>query len=141
VYRAREAEERYAATQKLRDALNALLEEAQSADEKYAHIEQAEKDKVIAAVKDAEQWLGDGLAKIESSPKFTDPAITCKQMEDRIFSLRIICRPILDKPKPKPVPVEEKKEEKPEEKKEETSEGSTEAAPEEKEGEKMDVEE
>jgi len=106
------------------DALNktvtSFLADGSSADEKFAHIEQAEKDKVLAECKVVQQWLADKIAAQDKLAKHVDAVLLTAEIIKKATELTNFAKPILNKPKPKPPPKEEKKEEekKPEEPKE-----------------------
>jgi len=103
------------------DALNktvtSFLADASSPDEKYAHIEQAEKAKVLAECASVQQWLADKVAAQSKLAKHADAVLLTADIIKKATELTNFGKPILSKPKPKPPPKEEKKEEekKPEE--------------------------
>jgi heat shock protein 4 len=89
-------------------------------DEKYAHIEAAQRDKVKAACSAADKWLSDALSKQQGRAKDVDPAVTCAEMQAKLTALRKESSAIMDKPKPKPkTPPKPKEEAKKDGKKEE----------------------
>lgn len=132
--------------------------------EEFAHLTDQEKQKVLKSVESAALWLKEKLSKQAGMPLDADPAVKCSEIQAKREEVDKICRPIVEKPKPKPK-VEDKKteEKKGEEKKaagapeasqngkgngsagkEETNpeaanEASTKGAPEANEEEKMDV--
>lgn len=70
--------------------------------EDYAHIAQAEKDKVLKCVEDAALWLKAETAKQESLPKDVDPVLKCSTIQTRREEVDKVCSPIEKTPKPKP---------------------------------------
>jgi len=79
-------------------------------DEKYAHIPDDERKKLVAECAAVDQWLASNLSKQESTPISDPPVITCEQIKQKRISLEGFASPIINKPKPKP-PEPEKKEE------------------------------
>lgn len=75
VVRKREAEERPEALRALVDAISHWQTEATSTDDKYSHIEKADKDKILADVAAARDWLVQQRAKQDSLPKTADPVL------------------------------------------------------------------
>lgn len=72
--RHREAELRPEALKALVDAIAHWQDEATTTNEKYAHIEQADKDKILAEVESARSWLVQVRSKQEALPKTANPA-------------------------------------------------------------------
>jgi len=107
--RKREFEERPEATKSLVDAISHWQTEASSTDEKYSHIDKADKDKIIADVAAARDWFTQQRAKQDSAAKTVNPVLLASDIIARKNNLDKIARTILSKPKPKPKPVEEPK--------------------------------
>jgi len=72
-----EAENRLDTVQSLRSAIENVKLQATTIDPKYDHIEQEEKNKIVAEAAAAQKWLNENLSKQESLPKSTDPSLTC----------------------------------------------------------------
>lgn len=88
--------------------------EADTADERFAHIEAEERQKVKDACAEADNWLATEQSKQDKVPKHTDPTLTCDALKKKIRSINDVSSKIMNKPKPKP-----KVEPKPEPKEEE----------------------
>ena len=97
-----ESENRSAAATQLREALNLYYSQATSEDEKYAHIDQAEKQSVVEKVATIQKWLDDQLARQAEKPKNVDPVFTCADVLKKRDELVYFASPIMTKPKPKP---------------------------------------
>ena len=97
-----ESENRSAAATQLREALNLYYSQATSEDEKYAHIDQAEKQSVVEKVATIQKWLDDQLARQAEKPKNVDPVFTCAGVLKKRDELVYFASPIMTKPKPKP---------------------------------------
>ncbi|WVO24423.1 uncharacterized protein IAS62_005791 [Cryptococcus decagattii] len=128
VLRWKESEERPKAAAALREALNTYLTAAQGEDEKYSHIEESEKSKVIEKCATTQQWLEDQLFRQSEKPKNVNPVITSTEINRRREDVVYTSNAILNKPKPKPKvttetpqqpPAQEKTEDEPEAKVEE----------------------
>lgn len=87
---------------------------ASSGEEKYAHIEASEREKVTRMCSEISDWLVSGLSKQDRLATSDNPAITVQELEQKRQQLFNFANPIMTKPKPK---VEEKKEDKKDEKK------------------------
>lgn len=88
--RYREAEERPRATSQLREALNSFLAQATSEEEKYAHIDAAQKQSIVEKCATVQKWLDDQLARQAERPKNSDPVLTSaeilkKERRSRLF--------------------------------------------------------
>jgi len=95
----------------LKSAIGRYHNFATSKDEKYAHIEDAEKKKVLKLANDTDQWLAQSLSKQDRVAKHDDPVLTSKALSDKLHELESVGEPIVNKPKPKP--KEEPKKEEP----------------------------
>jgi len=104
--RKRESETRPDALHALVDAIAYWQTEATSTDEKYDHIEKAEKDKILAEVGAARDWLVRLRSQQDALPKTSNPVLLTEDIVSRKNNLEKICRPIVSKPKPKPKPVD-----------------------------------
>lgn len=104
--------------------------EAASEDEKFAHIEAEEREKVAKRAKEAGEWLEKKLQEQQVLAKTQDPAFTCDQIDAKAREVEALCAPIMNKPKPKPEPKsEEKKEAGKEDQEAEAAGGDAEMAP------------
>lgn len=96
-----ENEERPRAAAQLREATNHYMSLAQGNDEKYSHISEADRTKVIEKAATEAKWLEDNLVRQSERPKNVDPIIKSadilKRKEDVTYSSNII----FNQPKPK----------------------------------------
>lgn len=106
VARFREAEERPKAMAQLRATLNDYASQATSADDKFAHISESEKQKVVEKCATVQKWLDDQTARQAEKPKNADPVLTSTEIMKKREEFMYFAIPILTKPKPKPVKVE-----------------------------------
>ena len=119
-FRHREFDERKKAAAQLQETLNNYMSQATSSDEKYAHIEEKDKQAVVEKVATIQKWLGDQKARQDERPKNVDPILTSAEIEKKRDEVIYFAIPILTKPKPKPpvipsgtgTPKEEKKDDK-----------------------------
>ena len=100
-FRQKENEERPRAASQLREALNKYMEMVQSGDEKYSHISEDDKQKVVEKCATIAKWLDDGLYKQSELPKNVDPKITSAEMLKKKDEVIYVCHPIMSKPKPR----------------------------------------
>lgn len=106
VLRWKENDERPRAAAALRESVNLYLGQAQSGDEKYSHIDEADKTKVIEKCATTQQWLDDLLARQAEKPKNVNPVITSAEMYKRRDEVVYTCAGIMGRPKPRPKPTE-----------------------------------
>jgi len=106
VARFREAEERPKAMAQLRATLNDYASQATSSDEKFAHINESEKQKVVEKCATVQKWLDDQTARQAERPKNVDSVLTSAEILKKREEVIYFAIPILTKPKPKPVKVE-----------------------------------
>ncbi|TYJ54821.1 hypothetical protein B9479_004492 [Cryptococcus floricola] len=97
----KETEERPKAAAALKEALNTYLTAAQGDDEKYAHIEEAEKNKVIEKCANTQHWLENQLFRQSEKPKNVNPIITSAEINTKREDVVYSSNAILNKPKPK----------------------------------------
>mmetsp|Transcript_9470 Transcript_9470/g.34743 ORF Transcript_9470/g.34743 Transcript_9470/m.34743 type:complete len:813 (-) Transcript_9470:278-2716(-) len=102
VQRFTEDSDRPAAASKLTQAIKGFQEMCSAPE--YEHIDQAEKEKVVAECKAAEAWLADKLGQQAQLPKTAPPAVVSKDIEKKLETLERFARPVMSKPKPKPAP-------------------------------------
>ncbi|PWN30375.1 putative heat shock protein Hsp88 [Jaminaea rosea] len=105
VARFKENELRPKAASALRETLNSFLEQAQGGDEKYSHISDEEKQKVIEKCANTAHWLDGKLAKQAEMPKNEDPKVTAAEMSKQRDEVLYVCTPIMTKLKPKAPPA------------------------------------
>ncbi|KAF6744939.1 heat shock protein 70 family [Ephemerocybe angulata] len=101
VFRYREMEERTKAIAQLRETLNTYMSQATSGDEKYAHIEEKDKQAVIEKVATVQKWLEDQIVRQSERPKNVDPVLTSAEIAKKRDEIIYFAVPILTKPKPK----------------------------------------
>jgi heat shock protein 4 len=118
-----EAGVRRPAAEKLRGTANAYLNTARSTDARYAHIEAADKKKVVEEAQRALAWLQEKEALQAQVAKHEDPVLLSSDIRKKEDTLRRVAEPILTKPPPAP----KKEEPKPEAPKEAEVKGSGEA--------------
>jgi heat shock 70kDa protein 4 len=108
--RYREAEERPRVVSSLRETMNEYMEKATSTDDRYSHIDEKEKQKVVEFVANTQHWLDSQVARQAERPKNEDAVLKGKEVEDKRQAIIMMAVPILSKPKPKPTTTEAPKE-------------------------------
>ncbi|EGO00373.1 hypothetical protein SERLA73DRAFT_89344 [Serpula lacrymans var. lacrymans S7.3] len=106
VLRYRQYEDRPRSISELRASLNDYLAQATSLDEKFAHIDEKDKQRVVEKCATIQKWLDDQIARQAERPKNSDPVLTTAEIGKKRDELIYFAVPILTKPKPKPVKVE-----------------------------------
>lgn len=101
VLRWRENDERPRAAAQLREVINQFLSAAQNGEEKYAHISDEDKQKVIEKCANTQHWLEDKLARQMEKPKNVDPIITSAEILKNKDDVQYTCASIMNRPKPK----------------------------------------
>ncbi|KAF9078091.1 heat shock protein 70 [Rhodocollybia butyracea] len=101
-FRWRESEDRQRAIASLRETLNTYMAQATSPDEKYAHIDEKDKQSVVEKVAVTEKWLEDMSVKQLEREKWKDPVLTTGEISKRRDEVIYFATPVLNKPKPKP---------------------------------------
>lgn len=86
-----------------------LQKATDSSIEAFAHIEEAEKAKIVAEIEKNRNWLQSLMAKQNEAPKTSDVFIFTRDIKARTGSLIKFADAILSKPKPKPKPAETSK--------------------------------
>ncbi|TFK62051.1 heat shock protein 70 [Pluteus cervinus] len=105
-FRWRESEDRQAAIAQLRETLNTYMNQATSSEERFAHIDEKDKQSVVEKVATIQQWLEDQIARQVERPKNQDPVLTTKEIGKKRDEVIYFSTPILTKPKPKvPTPT------------------------------------
>lgn len=102
--RYREFEARPRAAAQLRETIGAYMSKVNEPD--YAHIDEAERNKVVERCATEQQWLDDMSARQLEKPKTSDPILTAAEILRRRDELIYFSQPILSKPKPKPTVTE-----------------------------------
>ncbi|KAJ3512267.1 hypothetical protein NMY22_g15387 [Coprinellus aureogranulatus] len=77
------------------------MAQATSQDEKYAHIEEKDKQAVIEKVATLQKWLEDQIVRQSERPKNVDPVLTSAEIGKKRDEIIYFAIPILTKPKPK----------------------------------------
>jgi heat shock protein 4 len=72
----------------------------------YAHIDEAERNKVLERCATEQQWLDDMSARQLEKPKTSNPILTTAEILRRRDELIYFSQPILSKPKPKATTTE-----------------------------------
>ena len=101
-FRYRETEERQKAITYLRETLNNYMSQATSGDEKYAHIDEKDKQSVVEKVATVQKWLEDQIVRQLERPKNVDPVLTSEEIGKKRDEVIYFATPILTKPRPKP---------------------------------------
>merc|ERR1712079_391396 len=95
-------------------------------DEKYNHLTDAEIDKVNKLIQEKSQWLNNAIGQLERLPKTSNPSTLNCQFISEKDAFEQVCRPILNKAKPKAEPP--KQEESSKEKMDDTSKAGAKGA-------------
>ncbi|KAH7339517.1 putative heat shock protein [Rhizoctonia solani] len=103
--RYREWEARPRAAAQLRETIGAYMSQVNQPE--YAHIDEAERNKVVERCATEQQWLDDKSARQLEKPKTADPILTSSEILKHRDELIYFATPILSKPKPKPQPTTE----------------------------------
>ncbi|PWN47096.1 putative heat shock protein Hsp88 [Violaceomyces palustris] len=129
-FRYKENEERPKAASQLRESINDFMSQATGGDEKYSHISEEDKQKVVEKCATVAKWLDDGLYKQSELPKNVDPKITSAEMLKKKEEVIFTCFPIMNKPKPRvSTTTETPKEEEAEKAKEEQADADKQDGP------------
>jgi len=99
----KETEERPKAAASLRESINSFLAQAQGGDERYSHIDENDKQRVVEKAVTIQQWLEDQTFRQGEKPKNIDPVLTSEAIMKKREELIFFATPIMTKPKPKPV--------------------------------------
>ncbi|KAJ7254680.1 heat shock protein 70 family [Mycena haematopus] len=101
-FRYQESEKRQGAIAQLRETLNNYMAQASSGDEKYAHIDEKDKQSVVEKVATVQKWLEDQIVRQAESPKNIEPVLKTAEIGKKRDEVIYFATPILTKPKPKP---------------------------------------
>jgi heat shock protein 4 len=102
-FRCREADERKRAAVQLRETLDTYMSQASASDEKYAHIDEKDKQSVVEKVATVQKWFEDQNVRQSERAKNVDPILTSAEILKKRDEVIYFATPILTKPKPKPV--------------------------------------
>ncbi|KAG9125470.1 adenyl-nucleotide exchange factor sse1 [Ceratobasidium sp. 392] len=102
--RYREFEARPRAAAQLRETIGAYMSKVNEPD--YAHIDEAERNKIVERCATEQQWLDDLSARQLEKPKTANPILNSAEILRRRDELIYFSQPILSKPKPKPAATE-----------------------------------
>jgi len=103
-----------------------VVELYKAGDEKYNHLTDAEVDKVTKLIEEKSQWLNNAVGQLERLPKHSNPSTLNCQFISEKDAFEQVCRPILNKAKPKAEPP--KQEESSKEKMDDTSKAGAKGA-------------
>jgi molecular chaperone DnaK (HSP70) len=81
-----------------------VVELYKAGDEKYNHLTDAEVDKVSKLIEEKSQWLSSAIGQLERLPKHSNPSTLNCQFISEKDAFEQVCRPILNKAKPKAEP-------------------------------------
>merc|ERR1719447_1461009 len=81
-----------------------VVELFKAGDEKYNHLTDAEVDKVNKLIQEKSQWLNNAIGQLERLPKTSNPSTLNCQFISEKDTFEQVCRPILNKAKPKAEP-------------------------------------
>ncbi|KAJ7853524.1 heat shock protein 70 family [Mycena olivaceomarginata] len=101
-FRYQESEKRQSAIAQLRETLNSYMAQAMSGDEKFAHIDEKDKQSVVEKVATVQKWLEDQIVRQAESPKNVEPVLKSAEIGKKRDEVIYFATPILTKPKPKP---------------------------------------
>ena len=104
--RYRENEDRPRTISELRDTLNTYMAQATSTEEKYAHIDEKDKQPIVEKCATIQKWLDDQIARQSERPKNVDPVLKCADILKKKDEIIYFATPIMSKPKPKPPKVD-----------------------------------
>lgn len=107
-FRWKEHEERPKAAAQLREVVNKYMSVFENEPEKYDHLSDDDKTKVIEKAATVGKWLDDYMYKQSELPKNVDPKLTSEEILKKKDDVIYVCTPILTKPKPR-VPVDTSK--------------------------------
>ena len=100
-FRWKENEERPRAASQLREVVNNYMSVFENEPEKYDHLSDEDKTKVIEKAATVGKWLDDYMYKQSEMPKNVDPKLTTEQILKNKDEVIYVCTPILTKPKPR----------------------------------------
>ncbi|KAK6914910.1 Heat shock protein 70 family [Dillenia turbinata] len=98
--RCKEFSERGSVINELAYCINSYREAAVSNDQKFDHIDVAEKQKVLNECVEAEAWLREKQQQQDTLAKYAAPVLLSADVRKKAQALDRFCRPIMTKPKP-----------------------------------------
>ena len=101
-FRYREAEERSKVVSQLRETINQYMSQASSGDEKYAHIDEKDKQAIVEKCATIQKWLEDQIVRQSERPKNVEPVLKSAEVLQKRDEIIYFATPILSRPKPKP---------------------------------------
>lgn len=104
--RFREAEDRSRVISQLRDTINSYMSQATSGEEKFAHIDEKDKQSIVEKCATVQQWLEDQIARQTEKPKNVDPVLKAVDVNKKRDEIIYFATPILSRLKLKPPKVE-----------------------------------
>lgn len=104
--RYRENEDRPRIISELRETINNYMAQATSVEEKYAHIDEKDKQSIVEKCATIQKWLDDQIARQSERPKNVDPVLKGVDILKKKDEVIYFATPILTRPKPKPPKVE-----------------------------------
>ncbi|VAH15204.1 unnamed protein product [Triticum turgidum subsp. durum] len=102
--RYKEWTERGPALEQLVYCIRSFREAALSGDQKFDHIDESEKQKVVNECSDAETWLTEKKQQQDALPKHANPVLLVSDIKKKAEALDRFCKPIMTKPRPAPKP-------------------------------------
>jgi len=96
-----DAETRPKAIADLKTALNQFQQIAQSWEEKYEHLDQADRAKVTEKCAEKSKWLDDLIAQQDKLKPWDAPVLKTSAVNAEKELLAVVLNPIVNKPKPK----------------------------------------
>ncbi|KAJ1657047.1 adenyl-nucleotide exchange factor sse1 [Dispira simplex] len=105
--RFRESETIPQAAAQLKDTVRQFMTNATANFERFAHIPEEDKQKVVERAQKAQSWLDEVMAKYQGQPKYQPLPVYTRQISDERNDLVQFATPLLSKPKPKPAKTEE----------------------------------
>ena len=105
-FRFKEAEERSRVVSQLRETLNTYMAQATSGEERFAHIDEKDKQSIVEKCATVQKWLEDQIVRQSERAKNVDPVLTSAEVLKKRDEIIYFATPILSRPKPKPPKVE-----------------------------------
>eukprot|EP00271_Cylindrocystis_brebissonii_P009668 TRINITY_DN2471_c0_g1_i1.p1 TRINITY_DN2471_c0_g1~~TRINITY_DN2471_c0_g1_i1.p1 ORF type:complete len:840 (+),score=205.94 TRINITY_DN2471_c0_g1_i1:111-2630(+) len=102
--RLKEEEARGPAVESLGYCITSFRDAALQTDDKYDHIDPAEKAKVVDECTKAEAWLREKQAQQSVLPKMANAVLLSADIKKKAETLDRFCKPIMTRPKPKAQP-------------------------------------
>jgi heat shock protein 4 len=104
--RYKEFSERGAVVTQLTYCVTSYRDAAMSSEEKFDHIDLADKQKVLNECVEAEAWIREKKQQQDSLPKYATPVLLSADVRKKAEAVDRFCRPIMTKPKPVPATPE-----------------------------------